>query len=368
MTYDPSALTHALAVIARKGLLAVGDAMGTGGSRLTTLIRAFAPEQAVGWFQGRRLRVRQVKAQEQMFDQICVAVVDAYKKRAQRLAATPERLQHPLVRSSLDEMEGDIRLLATFRHALKLCQDQPMMLARSAEESAAGGISKAAGSSQDEMPSPDGPSPFQEDVSWWDTMEALARRRNEPWRVDLMAKAILENDREPGCISLKSIWEIGMMEADDFGCLAAFCDSALYIDGKAMVLIDPEMQAKFEFDDWDQVRSLNLAHAISRLVDAGLVVRSSIQFDISDRVELGYQDGPTYMSRSPQTGDEAVLEIRMDGFGASDVAMDICRLYEPNHNLASKANLDAFKQLMKDASKDNPRLGKFSFRKGKKSL
>jgi len=197
--------------------------------------------------------------------------------------------------------------------------------------------------------------------------ESLARRRNEPWRRELLAKALVEYDRVPGSMSLKAIWEIGMMESDDFGCLAAFCDSALHIDGKPVVLLEPDQQAKFRFEDADGVREVNLAHAISALIDAGLVAKAATQFSTMEPVCLDHLAGPTWfvhLHASESVGGSH--DIQIDGFFVNDVALDICRLYDPKLNIASDANFEEFRSLMVGASKEQPNaLGKVKFLKRK---
>ena len=203
------------------------------------------------------------------------------------------------------------------------------------------------------------------DASWWDTFEALARRRNEVWRRELLAKALVQYDRVPGSISLKAMWEIGMMEGDDFGCLAAFCDSALHIDGKPVVLIEPEQQAKFRFEDADSIREVNLAHAISALIDAGLVSQAATQFSSKEPVRLEHLNGPTWFIHQPvNQATDANHDIQINGFFVNDVALDICNLYEPKLNIASNANFEEFRTLLTNTSKEQPEvIGMVKFQK-----
>lgn len=346
MAIESVAVGKLLAETAKYGLIAGSDAMSTGNSRLGRFIQAYAPEGTVHWFENRRLRLSQIKAQEQIFNDMCNSIVTEYKKRAQKLASSTKRLQNPVVQSTIAEMEGDLRLLDTIRLALSYCPktkrlDAPIDANSEGECTAEHTV----------------------DVSWWDTIESLARRRNEAWRTELLARAMVEYDREPGCIRLKSIWEIGMMESDDFGLLAAFCDSSLYIDKKAMVLLAPEEMAKFRFDADDSIREVNLAYAVSALMDTGLIVQSSVQFDTSQPVVLGYKSGPTtFIHQYAARTELDTTAIQIDGFGANDIAMDICRLYAPKQNVASDASFDIFKELMVEEAKNNPeKMGKVTF-------
>lgn len=329
-----------LADAAKYGLTMSSDAMSPGGSRFSRFIQAFAPEHFVTWFEGRRLRVRQIKAHEKVFDKMCEGVVTAYTKRAQRIASSSKRMQSPLSQASLDEMAGDLRMLNTLRLAFSTCPPSLVTPSSNADK---------------EAPPSEGLT-HPTDVSWLDTFEMFARRRNEDWRTQLFARALIEDDKDPGCISLKSLWELGMMEADDFGSLAVFCDCALYIDDGPMIFLEPEEQVKYEMDTEDGLRTVNLAYAISRLIETGLVHKSSVQFETSDPVRLDHYSGPSSLEHFPPQPDGIKRSaIQIDGFGVSNSALDICRLYQPKRNDASDANFTLFQKLLNEQAKEDPR-------------
>lgn len=349
---DPTVIGKPAVNLLKTGIDVAGDSLTKGGNRLTSLIHAFAPDFLLSWFQGGRLRVRQIKAQETVFDQVCVAVEASAKAQSKFLAANPDRLLDAVERLKWNELVGDLRMLSTLRQAVKICPPIEKLRVCDIVE-----IPRL----NDKLEVDD----LQADASWWDTVESFARRRNEAWRTDLLARAIVAYEDLPGSISLKSIWEIGMMEGGDFGCLSAFCDSALDIDGKAVVLLDPTDQAKFFIDSADGLRSINLAHAISSLVDAGLVHQSRIEFETTEEVILGHLGGPTYFNQThPQRSTRQPCFIQIDAFGGTNVAMDICKLYSARRNAASDANFELFKSIMKETAKNKPeQMGKVSFRK-----
>jgi hypothetical protein len=356
MEIGSKVVANALLKRGEASLTNLADAMGTGPSRLALLIQAFAPASVVSWFEGHRLRVRQVKAQEQIFDEVCKAVLVGTQKRLARYAASPGRLQSPSVRSEIEAMQGDMRLLSTFRDAVRICDDRSLLTQPSDIDN-----------SHTDKQEDDNGTEHRVDASWWDTFETLARRRNEVWRRELLAKALVEYDRVPGSISLKAIWEIGMMEGDDFGCLAAFCDSALHIDGKPVVLLEPQQQAQFRFEDADGLREINLAHTISALIDAGLVSQAATQFSSKEPVCLEHLNGPTWFIHQHVSQEvDANHDIQINGFFVNDVALDICRLYEPKLNIASNASFEEFRTLLTATSKEQPEvIGKVKFQKRK---
>lgn len=358
---DPisKALVSAAMKTGGSSLSSLADTMGSGPSRIGMMIQAFAPASAVSWFQGRRLRVRQVKAQEQMFDEVCKTVLKGSAKQLERLTTSGDGLEDPAVRLAIEAMQSDMRVLSTFRDAVRICEDTPLV----------GKSGKATEDTEKDREAERGQLKHREDASWWDMFESLARRRNEPWRQELLARALVEYDRVPGSIGLKAIWEIGMMENDDFGCLAAFCDSALHIDGKPVVLLEPEQQAKYRFEDADAVREINLAHAISALIDAGLVSQAATQFSTKELVRLEHLKGPTwFLHQHVDQSADANHDIQINGFFVNDVALDICKLYEPKLNIASDASFEEFQSLMTNAAKEQPEvIGKVKFLKRKPS-
>jgi len=102
--------------------------------KLLKLLYAFGPKKAVHWVANGRLRLTQVKMQEELFNQCCQAV--------------------------LEQAEGDIRLLATVMRSFAYIPDE----AASFHE-------------QDRAD--------ESDLSWWSMFEDFARRPNEEWRLPL---------------------------------------------------------------------------------------------------------------------------------------------------------------------------------------
>ena len=335
-----STVAKAIASIAQTGLQTASDVTSSNG-RILRMIQAFAPMSVVSWVEGRRLRISQIKAQETVFEDICGSMVAKYKKEAKKLISSAEGLQDASTRALLADMEADLRLMDTIRIAVSLCPG-----------------STNHNSVNDDQDS----NSAKADVTWWDTMETLARRLNDPWRTELLAKAMVEYDSDPGCIRIKALWEIGMMESDDFYLLASFCDSSLYIDGKAMMLLEPNEQARFHFEDEDQLRVVNLSYAVSALVGMGLVDQSSVQFSTTDPVLLEHDSGPTRFTHHPKISRSGDTSIQIDAFSATNIAMDICRLYKPKFNVASDANFELFKELMRaESEEDSSNLGKVEF-------
>lgn len=302
--------------------------------RLARLFLAFAPEAAVNWVMNRRLRLAQIKVQEDLFDLCCKAVLDDYSKAAKKAARSVKGARNPALIHLLEQMEGDLRLLGTVKRSLAFLPED------GAESSGAG----------------------ENDLSWWSIFEDFARRPNEEWRIDLLAKAVAANETEPGAIRLKALWEIGMLEADDFGMLALFCDCAVHLDGKPLVILDPEEQNEFAME-LDDGRVGNLAHIIADLVDRRLVQKALTQFETTEPVRLDHLSGPHFLHHKlPPAEGRPQSMIQLAAYGPTDYGLDLCRLYTAHFNEASDANFESLQRSLEEGFGDEETAGTVEFR------
>jgi len=58
--------------------------------------------------------------------------------------------------------------------------------------------------------------PKQVEDHWIDRFNELARKRNEEWRSELLARALAEEAANPGSVSPRALWLIGSMGAPTF--------------------------------------------------------------------------------------------------------------------------------------------------------
>lgn len=315
----------------------VADLVNEKPGKLLKLLYAFGPEGAVRWVSNGRLRLTQIKLHEEIFNQCCKAVLDNYVKLSKKCASSSKGVQTLALSSLLEQAEGDIRLLAMVSRSAEFIPDEP-------------------------APSCEQEQSEESDVSWWSMFEDFARRPNEDWRVNLLARALAENEMQPGAIRLKALWEIGMLEADDFGALALFCDCAVHVDGKPLVLLDPEEQNEFKIEQ-DDGRVGNLAYVVADLVDRGLLQKSLTQFETTEIVRLDHKGGPHYLDHRPtgaKEGQQSMIQIT--AYGPTDYTLDICRLYDVNLNDSSDANYESLRNSLEEGAKTDERLGSVKFR------
>lgn len=306
---------------------------------LARLFFAFAPKEAVAWIENRRLRLRQIKLQEDLFDLCCRSLLAEHDRLMKKSVRSPGTSRSPSLLAALDRLEDDLRLLAVVKKSLEYLPEDdgvPEQIESQAED--------------------------EEDVSWWSTFESFARRPNETWRRDLLSKALAANAVAPGCIRLKALWEIGMLESDDFLMLSLFSDAAVHVDGKPLVLLDPEEQNTFLLDTGEGLRQANFAHVVADLVDRRLVQHAITLFGTTNEVELSHLSGPHRLKHVPlglAPGGESAIQL--SAFGPSDYALDLFRLYEPRFNAVADANFACLKTTLENAAVEDLSIGTIIF-------
>ncbi|MFA6498519.1 MAG: hypothetical protein WC256_00040 [Desulfurivibrionaceae bacterium] len=337
MVVENALAAKAAAKSAEAALSFAADLVNDKPGKLLKLLYAFGPQGAVHWVVNGRLRLAQLKMQEELFNQCCKAVLDNYAKLSNEYANSTQGAPNLALSTLLEQAEGEVRLLATVKRSLAYLP----------EDAASGSEHGRA---------------KERDLSWWSTFEDFAKRPNEDWRIDLLAKSLAANETEPGAVRLKALWEIGMLEADDFGMLAFFCDCAVHIDGKPLVILDPEEQNEFAVKQ-DDGRTGNLAHIVADLVDRRLLQKSLTQFETTEPVRLDHLSGPHYLHHKPpgiEAGQQSMIQIA--AYGPTDYALDLCRLYRAKFNVASDANFESFQRSLEAGARDDEAVGVVEFR------
>lgn len=338
MLVEGAVSTKTVAALADGAMSIANASLSDNYTGLTGVLLAYAPKAMREWLVGKRLTLRQLKAHEKMFDQTC-EVVNAHFQSALEAASQAETLSEISLRQLvLEQARSGARLLAVVRQALNYL---PPDAAEETED-----VAQAA----------------DEDVSWWDTFQGFARRANETWRVNLLARALAENALYPGAIRLKALWEIGMLERDDYGSLAIFCNASLGVDGLPVMLLEPEEQNRFLCSLEGDIREANLAHIVADLIEAGLIRQSLTQIDATEAVHLEHASGPhlmNYLAPGAQNGDAMFIQIA--AYSPVDRALDICRLYQTIPDAASDANFAALQALLVAESESNQAFGEIQF-------
>lgn len=70
---------------------------------------------------------------------------------------------------------------------------------------------------------------------WMDKFNELARVRNEPWREELLARALATEATSPGTVMPRALWLIGTLEEHLFHAFAVLLDIAANVGGGLMI-------------------------------------------------------------------------------------------------------------------------------------
>jgi hypothetical protein len=73
------------------------------------------------------------------------------------------------------------------------------------------------------------------EAHWIDRFNEQAKIRLEPWRQDLLARALAVESIVPGEVPLRVLWTIGMLDYQKFQALNAFFDLCSVIDGQYVI-------------------------------------------------------------------------------------------------------------------------------------
>lgn len=284
---------------------------------LSRLLLAYGPNKIRNLIVTGRLKLQAIRQHQELFDETFKIMIDLRKKLIEE-SLKPSN-NNLLIRIQLNQIEKELRLLETFKRSFQY-------------------IDKNQSTKNDKNP--------ESDAIWWDMFEEMASRRNESWRVYLFARCIAENDKFPGAISLKALWEMAMMESSDFGALTIFCNSSLYIDGKPIIIMDPEDQYQYE-SDLSSFDTGNLALCVAVLINKNLVQKIVMQIMTTNPVELTCKSGTIFLHHKFEgLPENSASALRVECFAPTDHCLDICRLYEPVLNIVSDRNFEIFEEKL----------------------
>jgi len=115
--------------------------------------------------------------------------------------------------------------------------------------------------------------PKQVEDHWIDRFNELARKRNEEWRSELLARALAEEAANPGSVSPRALWLIGSMERQLFRALSHLLDLCVWSYPKDSPFLPHSSIQAFErkVDGTDEDTGLTVGHLLFRLGDIGVI-------------------------------------------------------------------------------------------------
>jgi hypothetical protein len=161
---------------------------------------------------------------------------------------------------------------------------------------------------------------------WMDQFNELVRRRNEEWRALLLKDALVQEAEEPGRISPRVLWLIGLLEPEKFECLAALLDIAAKIN-EIPAVPGETLRLKRGIVPGLEEKRFTINHASTSLMDTGILQDSNVamMFDQGDKITAAYHNERLQLTA-------VGLNARVSGIHFTSLGQTIAGLYKPSPN------------------------------------
>lgn len=161
------------------------------------------------------------------------------------------------------------------------------------------------------------------ELAWLDRFHEYARKQNEPWRVDLLARALAKEAEKPGSIGPRALWIIGTIEEKVFHAFATILDLSSTI-GTSLML--PTRLTNQEIPSSPLGNNVRLGHLAFILSDTGLIGNPlSASRTIPAGNIFAYYRSEIYLLSFKSA-------YKVKGIIPTDVGNKIASLYEPKTN------------------------------------
>jgi hypothetical protein len=245
------------------------------------------------------------------------AYSDIKKKLLKRFVAADgeERIR---IRRDLDEISASVRQIKVGTQALGY------LTSHTSEQSAPN-------------PSPTPPQQTEVSLHWMDKFNELARAHNEPWREDLLARALAAESAYPGTVSPRALWLLGTLEEPVFNAFATLLDLASFVADGLMI---PNHQAfsSRPIPNCSLGSNIAIGNLIYQLDEVGLFA-DSLTTTRTVHKDTTFLTG--YGSRrflvQCATSDLSISGVIPTGLGAS-----LASFYTPKENPLGKEIFDAW--------------------------
>ena len=284
-------------------------------SQFTTLSEAYAKHQ---------LRLAEVEAIKELMVAEARTIAEVRKKLIDKyIDAQPEdRLR---LRQDIEMAEKDLRQLGVYQKAIEHIPE-----------------SQAAAAAQTQSTETlDPPDEFR---AWLDTFNEYARKQNEPWRVDLLARALALESETPGVLGQRALWFIGTVDEKSFHAFAALLDVALNI-GNGYVIPNHGTFIERPIPTCALGETFQVGQVLFLLSDLGLIgdlLTSQKSFPLNNLVIISYG--------SHRLVGITTQELRFNGVILTSLGDTIARLYQPKMNALGVEIYTSWVKSIRDSS------------------
>ncbi len=175
-----------------------------------------------------------------------------------------------------------------------------------------------------------GPEVAQEDSqvepSWLDRFDDEARRQNEPWRRELLAKALAAESNHPGSVGTRGLWFVGTVEQEIFTAFSTIIDLSAKIGGTTMVPTTGAFEQK-PIPNCQLGNNVSIGNLLFRLSELGILgdpMTSASFFDANKLFVAKYG--------SKQASVTTKLPMNVQGIIPTSLGSSIAALCKPKSN------------------------------------
>lgn len=252
-----------------------------------------------------QLRLAEVEAIRELMIAEARTIAEVRKKLIDRyLDAQPEdRLR---LRQDIEYAERDLRQLGVYQKAIN-----------HVPESAVPPPKSLATESLD---------PTDDFRAWLDTFNDYARKQNEPWRTELLSRALALESANPGTLGQRALWFIGTIDDKSFHAFAALLDIAPCI-GDSYVIPNYAPFSEKPIPTCALGQNVRLGNILFLLGDLGLIG------DVLTTQKIFAEKSLIIATYGPHRAvGTTKQELRLGGVILTSLGETIARLYEPKLN------------------------------------
>lgn len=182
-----------------------------------------------------------------------------------------------------------------------------------------------------------------ENRPWMDIFSDFAEKNNERWRQELLSQALAKEAVAPKSVSLKAIWNIGVLEEDVFESLSIFMDTCATLDIYPLI-VPTEDGLNEEFIPIPNTnKGIAFSTLFTNLSEHQLATHMDIEIASTKPGKFEYDNQEYELSTKADW-------LKLNGYCLTDIGLEIFWLYRKGKNNIGQKY---FEQLL-IAFNDNP--------------
>jgi Protein of unknown function (DUF2806) len=181
---------------------------------------------------------------------------------------------------------------------------------------------------------------------WLDKFGELTRTHNEPWREELLARALAKESSAPGTVPARALWLLGTLEEKQFIAFATILDLCSVIDdGLAIPSHLPFNNRPIPNCVLDPNDKVSIGHLIYRLQEVGLLADPNDSFMQASKASFIAAYDTIKVSIDASKGDFQIRGVMLTNLGES-----VAGFCERKFNSLGKEIFDAWLNSLKQTT------------------